>query len=113
MKELSSSALRERFDRGEVITLLDVRQPEERAFCAIGVPPTSGDLFVPMSEVPARLEEIRIGRAQGPVVVYCHHGVRSLTVVEWLAKQGIAEVYNLWGGIDAYSRNVDSTIPRY
>ncbi|MGQ0647397.1 MAG: molybdopterin-synthase adenylyltransferase MoeB [Gemmatimonadaceae bacterium] len=48
-----------------------------------------------------------------PIVLYCHHGARSLSAAEWLAGQGFAHVWNLTGGIDRYSREVDPAIPRY
>ena len=63
---------------------------------------------VPMQQVPGRLDEIP--RDQ-PVVVVCHHGMRSLQVAHFLAAQGYADVANLTGGIDAWSRSVDPTVP--
>jgi rhodanese-related sulfurtransferase len=47
------------------------------------------------------------------MIVFCHHGVRSLTVVSWLREQGLAECQSMAGGIDAWSREVDRTVPRY
>ncbi len=98
---------------GPPLTLLDVREPFERALSAIRVPQTVRDLFVPMGEVVARVEEIRDAANDGPIVIYCHHGVRSLAVANWLASQGFAHVCNLEGGIDAWSTEVDPTVPRY
>jgi sulfur-carrier protein adenylyltransferase/sulfurtransferase len=51
--------------------------------------------------------------ARGPTVVYCHHGVRSRSVVDWLTRQNVARVFNLEGGIDDWSEVVDPTVPRY
>ena len=48
-----------------------------------------------------------------PLIVYCHHGVRSLATARWLVAQGIPDVANLEGGIDAWSRTVDPAVPRY
>jgi rhodanese-related sulfurtransferase len=48
-----------------------------------------------------------------PVVLFCHHGVRSLTVVEWLREQGLPECLSMNGGIDRWSREVDPRVPRY
>lgn len=105
--QLSVDELRERLDCGEPLILLDVREDDERAYCAIA----AGGLHVPLRQVPAELETIRAAGA--PLVVYCHHGVRSMTAAAWLAQQGIAPVYNLQGGIDAWSTRVDPSVPRY
>lgn len=108
--ELDPRDLRGRLDAGEAITLLDVREPDERAYAAI---PAPGDLFIPMREVPGRADEVREALARGPVVAYCHHGVRSRNVAAWLAVNGLPGVLNLQGGIDAWSVAVDPTVPRY
>ncbi len=70
--ELPSRELRQRLDRGETLTLLDVREPSERAFCAIPTPATAGDLHIPMRDIPAHFDEIQAALAGGPLVVYCH-----------------------------------------
>lgn len=97
--------------------LLDVREPWEFALAAIR---TDGaqTLHIPMNEVPERLPEI--GAASGnsvqmtrPIVCICHHGVRSAQVVAFLERQGLASVYNLAGGIEAWSTEVDPSVPRY
>ncbi len=93
--------------------MLDVREPFERALCSIEVSPAATDLYIPMRSVAARLPEIRLAAAQGVLVVYCHHGVRSRAVGEWLLGQGVTGVQNLSGGIDAWSRLVDPSVPRY
>lgn len=111
--EISSPSLRDRLATGEPITLLDVRQPDERAFAAIPVPATAGDLFIPMREVPSRIDAIREALSRGPVVAYCHHGVRSMNVAQWLAAHGLEGILNLGGGIDAWSIEVDQRVPRY
>lgn len=108
--ELDPRTLRDRLDGGEPITLLDVREPDERAFAAI---PAAADLFIPMREIPDRLDAIRDALARGPVVVYCHHGARSLHVARWLAAHGLPGVLNLQGGVDAWSVAVDPAVPRY
>src|SRR4051812_4324239 len=103
---LSAKGLRALLSAGEDLALLDVREPFERAYCAIAVPASARDLFVPTGEVMARVEEIRRAAADGPIVVYCHHGVRSLAVANWLVRQGCNRVFNLEGGIDAWSVRV-------
>lgn len=110
---LTTGSLKARLDRGEPIALLDVREPEERAFCSIGGFETASDLHIPMNEVPARLVEVRAAAEDKTLVVYCHHGVRSLAVARWLAGQGVRDVANLDGGIDAWSVLIDPGVPRY
>ncbi|AMV39980.1 rhodanese-like domain-containing protein [Planctomyces sp. SH-PL62] len=111
--EVTATALRDRLAGAGPITLLDVREPHERAFAAIPVQAPTGDLFIPMRKVPASLDAIREALDRGPVVVYCHHGVRSMRVAEWLAERGLNGVVNLRGGIDAWSIDVAPEIPRY
>jgi rhodanese-related sulfurtransferase len=95
------------------MTLLDVREPRERALCAIAAPPTAVDLHVPMRQVPAHFEELQEAAARGPLVIYCHHGVRSMAVAEWLVERGLAGILNLRGGIDAWSTEVEPSVRRY
>lgn len=85
--------------------LLDVREPWE--FDTARIPETQ---LIPMRQVPARLEEIDRER---PVVCVCHHGARSMQVAMFLENQGFAPVYNLTGGTDAWSRQVDPGVPVY
>ena len=91
------------------LLLLDVREPWEAALASIQV---SGapSLLMPMSQVPARWQELD---PQQPIICYCHHGMRSLQVVAFLQRQGFDSVLNLAGGIDAWSSEVDSAVPRY
>jgi rhodanese-related sulfurtransferase len=71
-------------------------------------------LTIPMRELPARLAELQSnhGTAQ-PIACLCHHGMRSLQVANYLAQGGFTEVVNLQGGIDAWSQQVDPSVPRY
>lgn len=87
------------------VVLLDVREPDERA--AAHIEPS---LHIPMGQVPARVAEIPRDRE---VVVYCHSGTRSMMVAGYLEGQGFHAVGNLTGGIDAWSRKVDPSVPRY
>ena len=89
--------------------LLDVREPWEVQTAS--VPPGDFDVVaIPMNEIPARLAELPQDR---PVACLCHHGARSLRVAMFLAQQGYADVANVAGGIDAWSRERDPGIPRY
>ncbi len=111
--QLSASGLKSRLDRGEAVVVLDVREDHERDFCAIPTPPSTTDLHIPMGQVQASLQEIRAAGEAGPLVIYCHHGVRSMAVASWLVKRGLHDVHNLEGGIDAWSVAVDPDVPRY
>lgn len=96
------SALRE---AGQDHLLLDVREPWEVQTAAI-----SGSLNIPMRQIPEHLDAIP---ADKPVVVMCHHGMRSMTVVNWLRAQGRDNAVNLDGGIDLWSEHIDPAVPRY
>jgi rhodanese-related sulfurtransferase len=87
------------------VVLLDVREHEELAVAAV-----DGALHIPMREIPPRLGELDAAK---PVVVMCHSGVRSRRVAEFLQGNGFSNVFNLQGGIDAWSTQLDSRVPRY
>ena len=92
-----------------VPVLLDVREPWEFALAAIHLDGLR-TLPMPMNSVPERLAELEPSQ---PIVCICHHGVRSAQVVAFLERQGFETVYNLAGGIDAWSTQVDAGVPRY
>jgi rhodanese-related sulfurtransferase len=85
--------------------LLDVREPWEFERAHI-----EGAQLVPMREVPGRLQEID---KQKPIVAICHHGGRSMQVAVFLQKAGYNDLHNLSGGVDAWSRAVDPSVPVY
>lgn len=89
--------------------LLDVREPWEAQTASIRIDGIEARL-IPMGQIAERFDELD---PQQPVVVYCHHGMRSLQVVAFLSRQGFDSVYNLAGGIDAWSLEVDPSVPRY
>ena len=95
--------------RATPLVLLDVREPWEVALAAIDLPGAT-TRTMPMRDVPARVSELD---AAQPVVCFCHHGARSAQVVAFLERAGFASAYNLAGGIDAWSRDVDPRIARY
>jgi rhodanese-related sulfurtransferase len=102
--ELTPSEFVARRDRGEPLTLLDVREEWE-----LGVASVPGIVHIPMGEVAGRLEELDRDRE---VVVLCRSGRRSLEVAKFLQQNGFKAV-NLAGGILAWSRELDATIPTY
>ena len=89
----------------EAPLLLDVREPWEHETARI-----AGSQLVPMGQIQKRLAELDNGK---DVVAICHHGGRSMQVATFLEKNGFARVHNLAGGIDAWSRTVDPSIPLY
>jgi len=95
--------------RATPLVLLDVREPWEVAVAAIDLP-GAAMRWMPMREIPARLGELD---AAQPVLCICHHGARSAQVVAFLERAGFTSAYNLAGGIDAWSRDVDPGVPRY
>lgn len=104
MKILTATDLKARLDAAP-LTVLDVRTEEELAIAAI-----PGVRHIPMQELPARFGELN---AAEPIAVLCHHGVRSEMAGRFLERNGFAEVYSVGGGIDAWSADVDPTVPRY
>ena len=94
-----------RQDAGEPWQLLDVREPWE-----IDIARIDGSIYIPMNQVPDRHHELD---ASMPVAVLCHSGGRSVRVATYLAQQGFDRVTNITGGIDSWSIDVDTSIPRY
>ena len=79
INEIRSQDLKARLDKGEQLVLLDVREPEEVAIVQL-----PGAVHIPMGEVPGRLHELDPDKE---IIVYCHHGVRSLRVAQFLAQR--------------------------
>jgi rhodanese-related sulfurtransferase len=111
--ELTATDLKARLDRGEPLTVLDVREDHEREHAAIHLPTTAVDLHIPLGQVTSRFDEISVASSGRTLVVYCHHGIRSMAAATWLIGRGILDVRNLEGGIDAWSRRVDLAVARY
>ncbi|HYZ83591.1 MAG TPA: rhodanese-like domain-containing protein, partial [Bryobacteraceae bacterium] len=105
--EVSPAELKRRLDQGESIALVDVREPFEHQLATI-----DKSELIPMNTIPARLSHLEGLADDRTLVVYCHHGMRSLNVVNWLRQQGLENCQSLAGGIDQWSREVDPTIPR-
>ncbi|MCS5697644.1 rhodanese-like domain-containing protein [Cyanobium sp. FGCU-52] len=108
---ISALDLQQRLERGEPIQLVDVREDPELAMAQLPHPVVhlplsrSGDW---MATVEERLDRDR------PVAVFCHAGVRSWNFACWLMQEhGYGQVWNLRGGIDAWSVEVDPAVPRY
>lgn len=89
--------------------LLDVREPWEFELAVIRLSGTETRL-IPMGEIVERISELDPRR---PVVCICHHGIRSAQVAAFLTRNGFDAVYNLTGGIDAWSQRVDPSVACY
>lgn len=87
--------------------LLDCRTAEEHAIARI-----EGSVLIPMQEIAERLAELDPWRDK-PIIVHCHHGVRSLRVTHFLREKGFSQAQSMKGGIDAWSVEVDPSVPRY
>jgi rhodanese-related sulfurtransferase len=105
--DIDVRSVKQMLDQGEKFVLLDCREPSEVATARI-----AGTLHIPMREIPARLAELDAHKA-GRVVVHCHHGGRSMRVTQFLRQQGFQQTQNMAGGIDAWSQEVDPSVPRY
>lgn len=105
--EISVHELKQRLATGAPTRLLDVRQAWEHDLVAL-----PGSQLVPLPELPARTAEIA-PLADALLVVYCHHGVRSLSAAHFLLGAGHPAVVSLAGGIDAWAREIDPSLGRY
>ncbi|MBU6120146.1 rhodanese-like domain-containing protein [Hymenobacter siberiensis] len=104
--EISPEDLHRRLQAGDDIQLIDVREEMEFEYCHL-----PGSLLLPLDELPRRAAEIR---TEGPVVVICHHGVRSAHALGYLRQRlGRTNVSNLRGGVDAWALQVDPAFPTY
>ena len=104
--DLSPEDLHRRLQAGDDLQLIDVREEIEFEYCHL-----PGSQLIPLDELPRRAAEIR---TEGPVVVICHHGVRSAHAAGYLRQRlGRTNVLNLRGGVDAWTRRVDPTFPAY
>jgi len=103
--DLAPAAVADRLRGTEPPLLLDVREPWEHEIARV-----EGARLVPLATLPGALDTLDRSRE---IVVLCHHGVRSLMAAEFLQRNGFARVANLRGGIDAWSGDVDPSVPRY
>jgi adenylyltransferase/sulfurtransferase len=97
--------LKDQLGKGEKVLLLDVREPWEYALAKL-----EGSQLIPLGTLPQSLGKLD---RNAEIVAYCHHGMRSADAVGFLLQQGFPQVKNLVGGIDAWSVQVDPTVPRY
>ncbi len=105
MQEISPQELKERLDRSLAPTLLDVREDWETKLARL-----ENALHIPIDEIETRADELD---PDDEIVVYCHQGVRSAAVAEYLRQRGFKNVKNLAGGLDSWARAVDPAMRRY
>jgi adenylyltransferase/sulfurtransferase len=87
------------------IKVIDVREPDEYEIAHV-----KGTQLLPMSELQTRLQELNPDQQY---YIHCHHGGRSMRVLQFLRQQGFKHLKNVAGGIDAWSVEIDSKVPRY
>ena len=102
---ISVEDLKTRRDRGDSLTLVDVREPHEWAISDL-----SGSMKVPLGTLPQRLGELP---KDAEIVVYCRTGGRSANAVQFLRQRGYEKVYNLTGGINHWAEVIDLSLPKY
>jgi rhodanese-related sulfurtransferase len=105
--EVDVRSVKQMLDRGDDVLLLDCRETEEYAVAKI-----AGAVLIPLSQLRERFGELQ-SHQQQRIVVHCHHGGRSLQVAMWLRRQDFPQVQSMAGGIDAWSTQVDASVPRY
>jgi rhodanese-related sulfurtransferase len=105
--QIKPEELKRKLDAGEPVFLLDVRNYDEHAYCHL-----PGSTLVPLGELADRLDEVNPPE-DALTVVYCHHGVRSLTGAAILMQAGHTKVASLSGGIESWSARIDPAVPRY
>ena len=105
LPEISAKELKAKMDREEKFVLIDVREPNEFEINKI-----PGAKLIPLGTLPERVSELD---SADEIVIHCHFGGRSAKACELLQKIGYKKVKNLAGGIDAWSQDVDPSVPRY
>ena len=104
--EISAGQVKSMLKRGDTFTLLDVRERWELEKARL-----ESSKNIPMGDVPTRANQEL--DPDEHIVVVCHHGVRSLSVTNWLRQQGFEKVQSMRGGIDGWARTVDPKMPLY
>lgn len=104
--EITPEDVKADLDARKRFTLLDVREPWEFETARI-----DGAELMPMGDVPSRAHQEL--DPEDHIVVVCHHGVRSMNVTVWLRQQGFDNAQSMRGGIDAWSRRIDQSVPTY
>jgi len=102
---ITPKELKARIEKGDKLVLLDVREPWENALAKL-----EGSVLIPLATLPQSLSKLD---KNIEIIAYCHHGMRSADATGFLLQQGFPNVKNLVGGIDAWSIQADSSVPKY
>lgn len=102
---ISPAELKERMEKGEAVALIDVREEDEYEMARV-----EGARLMPLSRFPEWADSLN---PEDELIFMCHHGIRSAQVCAFLARQGFKRLYNLAGGIDRWSREVDPRVSLY
>jgi len=103
--EISPREVKAKLDREERFAFVDVREKWEYDTTHI-----KGSTLIPLRAIPQNLSALQ---ATGDVILFCHHGIRSLDAANWLRAQGVEGAQSMAGGIDRWSIEIDSKVPRY
>ena len=102
---ISPKELKKCLDNGDKLVLVDVREEWEYSLAKV-----NGSILIPLGTLPQSLAQLN---RDSEIIAICHHGMRSADATNFLLQQGFTKVKNLVGGIDAWSTQVDRTVPRY
>ena len=102
---ISPKELKTSLDKGDKLVLVDVREEWEYSLAKL-----DGSILIPLGTLPQSLAQLT---RDSEIIAICHHGMRSADATNFLLQQGFTNVRNLVGGIDAWSTQVDGTVPRY
>ncbi len=103
--EVAPGEVKDKLARGEKFVFVDVREKWEYDTTHI-----EGSVLIPLREIPGNLARLE---AADEVVLFCHHGMRSLDAAAWLRSQGVKGARSMAGGIDRWSAEIDPNVPRY
>ena len=103
--EVAPGEVKDMLARGEKLFFVDVREKWEYDTTHI-----EGSVLIPLREIPANLARLE---AASELVLFCHHGIRSLDAAAWLRSQGVEGARSMSGGIDLWSTEIDPNVPRY
>lgn len=105
IKQLTAPELQAKLAQQEPLLLLDVRETFEYNYARI-----EGSVLIPLNQIPQRIAELD---SEQPIVLICHHGMRSQQAANFLDHHGFQNLANLVGGIDAWSCQCDPSVARY
>lgn len=103
--EIAPREIKDFIERGEKFLFVDVREKWEHEASRI-----EGTVLIPMRDIPANLSRLA---SAVKVVLFCHHGIRSLDAAAWLRERGVHGAQSMSGGIDRWAEEIDPLVPRY